>query len=111
MMPTMSDTFLEIFAIARRILSPRYLPEPANVPMSHVVNVFRDNDVFDGGGFATTDAAMDAWFRTQEAMEFHAHNHPDPAIRTKLAVMLMEAEASMLATLRECERKVKARAT
>jgi hypothetical protein len=109
-MSTMSPALLEIFAIASRIIPTNWLPEPANVPEAHRANVVRDNDRFERGG-VTGPEGMDIWFRTQEAISYFADHHPNHARRTKYAVMLIEAETSMLALLRECERKVKARAT
>jgi hypothetical protein len=109
-MSTMSPALIEIFEIARRIIPSRYLPEHANVPEAHRANVVRDNERFERGG-VTGPEAIDIWFRTQEAISYFARNHPSAERRTEYAVMLIEAEASMLATLHECERKVKARAT
>jgi hypothetical protein len=108
-MSALSPALLEIFAIARRIIPSRYLPEPADVPEAHQANLLRDNELFERG--VTGPEGMDIWFRTQEAISYFARHHADPERRTKYAVMLIEAETSMLALLRECERKVKARAT
>ena len=104
----MSDTLLEIFEIARRVIPSNYLPEPADVPEAHRANLLRDNDRLDRG--VSGPDAMDIWFRAQEAMSYFARHHQSPAWRAKYRIMLMEAEASMLATLQEAERKVKARA-
>ena len=80
-MSTMSPAFDEIFEIASRILSPRYLPEHANVPEAHRANVVRDNERFERG--VTGPEGMDIWLRTQEAISYFACHHPNPARRTK----------------------------
>ena len=106
----MSPALLEIFEIASRILPTNWLPEPANVPEAHRANVVRDNERFERGGVAGPEG-INIWFRTQEAISYFARNHADPARRTKYSVMLIETETSMLAMLRDAERKVKARAS
>jgi hypothetical protein len=102
-----SPAFIEIDRIASRLLNTQFLPTPVNVPEEHFRNLLHD---FLDRAEITADQAMDVWFRTQEACEFFAHNHPSSASRARYGVMLEEMEASMLAILRWAERKRKARA-
>jgi hypothetical protein len=102
-----SPALIEINGIASRLLNTQFLPTPVNIPEEHFRNLLRD---FLDHAEITADQAMDVWFRTQEATEFFAQHHPDPAFRAKYAAMLEDMEGSMLAILRWGERKRKARA-
>jgi hypothetical protein len=101
-----SPALIEIFGLASRTLKSSYLPTPVDIPEEHFRNLLHD---FLDQNPITADQAMDVWFRTQEATEFFAEHHPNPASRARYAAMLEEMEASMLAILRWGERKRKAR--